>query len=156
MDGRYSRTSKACLPWLGPSILPLLTSVLVFILAPCHEPSDIQCVRHRFSWSPAIDSIKYHHETFDNIDFFTETPYFGLVPTQEIEDAWNEILPSAYIWLFYGIDGMLMQGKKSIPFLFQRPSSGHWISHLVLMTPNGSVILMMRIQFSLSPSMLPS
>jgi hypothetical protein len=38
-----------------------------------------------------------HYETFANIDFFTESPYFGLVPTQEIEDAWGGILQSAYI-----------------------------------------------------------
>lgn len=57
------------------------------------EPTDAQRIHHSFSWSLASDQIDYHWETFDNIDFFTKTPYFGLVPTEEIESAWNDLLP---------------------------------------------------------------
>jgi len=38
-------------PTLAWVLLLLLTSVLVFIFALRLEPSDIQCVRHSFSWS---------------------------------------------------------------------------------------------------------
>jgi hypothetical protein len=97
MAGRYPRSLKSHLPWIGSSVATLLVSALILVLAISLEPIDARCVRQSFSWSPALDAIKYRYETFANIDFFTESPYFGLVPTQEIEDAWGGILPSAYI-----------------------------------------------------------
>jgi hypothetical protein len=71
----------------------ILASVFISIRALKLEPTDAQCVQDSFSWSPASDQIAYHWEAFANIDFFTKTPYFGLVPTEEIEDAWNDLLP---------------------------------------------------------------
>ncbi|RYC61794.1 hypothetical protein CHU98_g4406 [Xylaria longipes] len=51
------------------------------------------CIRHSYSWSPATAEIKYKWETFENIDFFTKSPYFGIVPTRGQDQAWDELLP---------------------------------------------------------------
>jgi hypothetical protein len=82
MAGRYPRSLKSHLPWIGSSVATLLDSELILVLAISLEPIDARYVRQSFSWSPALDAIKYRYETFANIDFFTESPYFGLVPTQ--------------------------------------------------------------------------
>jgi Mycotoxin biosynthesis protein UstYa len=71
----------------------ILAAVFISIRAFQLEPSDGQCVHHSFSWSPALDQIEYHWETFDDVDFFTKTPYFGLRQTEDIEDVWNDLLP---------------------------------------------------------------
>ena len=89
---KLPRPTSSCCSCIASLILIFL-SIAVLICALRLEPNDAQCVQRSFAWSPASDQIEYHWETFDNIDFFTKTPYFGLVPTDEIEDAWNDILP---------------------------------------------------------------
>jgi hypothetical protein len=77
---------------LIPVVL-LTLSATIILLSFQIEPTDIQCVRHNFVWSPAESAIAYHWETFSDNDFFTKTPFFGLMPTQDLEDAWAEVLP---------------------------------------------------------------
>ncbi len=78
------------------SILLFLCSFTVFLCAFSLEPTDRKCDLHTYPWSPAVDSIKYHWETFENVQFAIKTPYFGFVPTDKIEQAWDEMLPRMY------------------------------------------------------------
>jgi len=75
------------------SIALFLCSCTFFITAFFIEPTDRQCDLHTYPWSPAVDSIRYHWETFENVQFSMTTPYFGFVPTEDIEQAWDELLP---------------------------------------------------------------
>jgi hypothetical protein len=38
--------------------------------------------------------VEYRWETFENNQFSIWTPYFGFTPTDQIENAWNELIPS--------------------------------------------------------------
>ncbi|KAK0702771.1 hypothetical protein B0H67DRAFT_604467 [Lasiosphaeris hirsuta] len=75
------------------SILLFLCSCAVFLSAIFLVPTDRQCDFHTYPWSPAVDSIQYHWETFENVQFAVKTPYFGFVPTDKIEQAWIDLLP---------------------------------------------------------------
>lgn len=77
-----------CLP-----LVQIPASAIISIEALRLKPSEIQCFDRSFSWSPASLEIEYHWETFDNIDLFIDTPYSGLTQTDEIEQAWDKILP---------------------------------------------------------------
>ncbi|KAK4240936.1 hypothetical protein C8A03DRAFT_41566 [Achaetomium macrosporum] len=92
MQTTRARGVVLLMPWIASAIL-LALSILITVLAIFLEPSDVQCVRRNFVWSPATDQIEYHWETWADNDFFTKSRFFGLEPTQEIEDAWSEILP---------------------------------------------------------------
>ncbi|SPQ23033.1 64a0ad20-e7e3-43d1-b9e2-d08983336c34 [Thermothielavioides terrestris] len=37
--------------------------------------------------------VNYRWRTFENHQFAIATPYFGFAPTDQIEDAWDELLP---------------------------------------------------------------
>ncbi|GAQ47691.1 hypothetical protein CBS76997_1563 [Aspergillus niger] len=72
----------------------LLVCAALIVLKALHiEPSEASCDKLTYPWSPALDIIKYHWETFENHQFSIKTSYFSFRPTQEIEDAWNELLP---------------------------------------------------------------
>ncbi|TVY64238.1 hypothetical protein LSUE1_G008771 [Lachnellula suecica] len=78
------------LSWLASCFL-LLSSIFLLVLAFYISPTDAQCIRHNFVWSPALDQIKYHWETFPDYNLFNESKYFALSPTTEIERLWEEV-----------------------------------------------------------------
>lgn len=82
---------KIYLPWIASCLL-LLLSGLLFVLAFNIVPTDAQCIRHNFVWSPALDEIKYSWETFADTPFLIESKFFGPMLSQEIEDAWEDVL----------------------------------------------------------------
>ncbi|KAL2129311.1 hypothetical protein VTI74DRAFT_7957 [Chaetomium olivicolor] len=41
----------------------------------------------------ALEMVEYHWETFQNHQFSISTPYFGFTPSDQIENAWNGLLP---------------------------------------------------------------
>lgn len=71
-----------------------ICTVLITIRAIQVEPSDARCDQHTYPWSPALEAVSYHWETFENHQFSIKTPYFGFEPTEEHEELWNELLPS--------------------------------------------------------------
>lgn len=79
---------------LSLTALFLLCAIFITIQAFRIEPSDARCDRFTYSWSPALEAVRYHWETFENHQFSFKTPYFGFEPTDQIEEKWNELLPS--------------------------------------------------------------
>ncbi|KAI1264677.1 hypothetical protein F5Y18DRAFT_389778 [Xylariaceae sp. FL1019] len=75
------------------SLLVSAASVITIIAAILLEPSTSQCMRHDYSWSPAASDIQYKWQTFENIDFFTKSPFFSVIPSLTVDNAWNDILP---------------------------------------------------------------
>jgi len=65
--GIMDRTSiynfKFYLSWLASCLL-LFFSVFLLVLAFHISPTDAQCIRHNFVWSPGLDKVKYHWETW--------------------------------------------------------------------------------------------
>ena len=53
------------------------------------QPTDHQCLQSMNSWSPALDSVRYHWETFQN-GFARKTNYKG-PPLVETEAAWDNL-----------------------------------------------------------------
>ena len=78
--------------FLAPLIFLCATTV-VFAAFRIH-PNDASCDRHRYPWSPALQMVEYRWETFKNHQFSISTPYFGFKPTDQIENAWDELIPS--------------------------------------------------------------
>lgn len=82
-------------PWTSFFLVLLLLIDAITIFAAFRiQPSDARCDRHTYPWSPALDYVRYHWEAFENREFTMSTPYFGFVATDQIDDAWNELLPS--------------------------------------------------------------
>ncbi|KAI0151864.1 hypothetical protein GGR57DRAFT_470578 [Xylariaceae sp. FL1272] len=88
----WTSSLKPPLSWCSSSLL-FTASVTIIIAATLLEPSASQCVRHNYSWSPAASEIDYKWETFENIDFFTKSPFFSVIPSLAVDNAWNDILP---------------------------------------------------------------
>jgi hypothetical protein len=94
-DDLVPKMDRRRLQWT--SLLPpviLLCAAAIVVAAFRVYPSDASCDRHRYPWSPALDMVEYRWETFENHQFSISTPYFGFTPTDQIENAWNELLPS--------------------------------------------------------------
>ncbi|KAK3688792.1 hypothetical protein B0T22DRAFT_407429 [Podospora appendiculata] len=86
---RFLRVRYLC------SIFLLVTAAAIFAAAASQaQLTDTKCDRHTYPWSPALDIIHYHWETFENHQFSIKTPYFGFKPTDDVEDAWNKLLPT--------------------------------------------------------------
>lgn len=79
------------------TIVLCISSLAIFYFAATGLPTDRHCVSRSFSWSPASAAIEYHWENFENVDFFTVSPYFGLEQTEAIERAWGQLLPGSII-----------------------------------------------------------
>lgn len=93
MGRRRERNLSQYLMWLASAVLCSLSAVVSF----CGhrlKPTDIQCVRNRSSWSPATNAIEYHWETWEDFDFFTKSGYFQRKPSEEVDQAWDALLPS--------------------------------------------------------------
>lgn len=79
-------------------------SVLSACLLPCAtvisfaalrvQPNDVSCDRLTYPWSPAFDVVRYHWETFEDHGFSLNTLCFAFDQTDELENAWHELLPS--------------------------------------------------------------
>jgi hypothetical protein len=99
MADRYGKKAGFLLHSVVPVVLLLCTAVIIFGSFRI-EPSDARCDRLIYPWSPALNIIRYHWETFENHQFSIKTPYFGFEPTDQLEDVWNELLPSTQHELF--------------------------------------------------------
>ena len=74
------------------SVVSLIVSSGLCISALKLEPTEKQCDRQTFSWSPALDQIQYHWST-EYVDLSTYTPYFDVKPLEKVEIEWNNLLP---------------------------------------------------------------
>ncbi|KAJ6437213.1 FluG domain-containing protein [Purpureocillium lavendulum] len=81
-------TQEKALPILSPIFLVL--SVAFFLGGRGIEPTDSKCVQSMSSWSPALDQVRYHWETFQN-GFSQKSIYRGR-PTADLERAWTDSL----------------------------------------------------------------
>lgn len=95
MDRKSINNFKFYFSWIVSCLL-LFFSVFLLVLAFDTSPTDAQCIRHNFAWSPALDTVKYHWETFPDYNLFNESKYFALSPTQEIEDLWAKVQLGTY------------------------------------------------------------
>lgn len=93
MAYEYKKRVKVSLFYVG-SVALLFATAVVLLQAFQVEPSEARCDRLTYPWSPALDVVKYHWETFENHQFSIKTPYFGFQATDQLEDIWNELLPS--------------------------------------------------------------
>ncbi|KAK7943316.1 uncharacterized protein PG986_012429 [Apiospora aurea] len=92
MSLRRERNLSQYRMWLASVVLCSL-SALVSFCAHSLKATDIQCVRHQTSWSPATEAIEYHWETWEDFDFFTKSGYFQRKPSEEVDQAWDALLP---------------------------------------------------------------
>jgi hypothetical protein len=88
-SGHILRRMVNLLPWIEGVV-----ALAIFTMAIRVDTRDSQCFARTFSWSPATTALEHHWRSFENIDFFNVPPkYLGVNQTNELEEAWQELLP---------------------------------------------------------------
>ncbi|KAI1184164.1 hypothetical protein F5B17DRAFT_413220 [Nemania serpens] len=107
------------------SALFLGLSAVLILLGSGLEPTDLDCVKNRSSWSPAWEALHHEWRTFQN-GFMQESPYKG-EPSLTLEAVWNSSLPEDPI--VFSHEELALLGDETSNFVVNE-NHGAGLGHL--------------------------